>query len=140
MITLQFSSQNKIGSKLIQLATWSPYSHVDFVLPGGSLLGARGDGVKIREPYGIYDKCDRFKIDAPNSVIERALTQLGKPYDYSALLGFIFRRNIQDPKSWFCSELVAWAFEKEGYPLLNSHNYYRITPRDLMLSPLLVVS
>lgn len=135
MITLQFSSQNKIGSKLIQWFTWSKYSHVDFVLPDGRLLGARGDGVKIREPYYV-DKKLICTVDAPESVLDYALSQKGKDYDYSALFGFILNRKIEDNSKWFCSELVAWAFRQAGVDLLNYSDEYRITPRDLLLSPL----
>lgn len=137
MVTLQFSSQDRIGSKAIQFFTWSEYSHVDIVLTDGKLFGARGDGVKIREPWGCYDRIIRKISDAPESIIDKALTQEGKPYDYTALLGFLARRDWTKDCSWFCSELVAWAFSEEGYPLLNADNYYRITPRDLLLSPYL---
>jgi len=134
MIVLQFSSQNKIGSKLIQWFTWSDYSHVDFVLPDGRLLGARGDGVKVREPYPVSDKLIAT-VDAGDEVIERALTQIGKPYDYCAIIAFPFRREWQDDQAWFCSEFALWAFQKEGYNILNSKHLERIVPRDLLLSP-----
>lgn len=137
MITLQFSSKGTIGSKVIQWITWSDYSHVDFVLPEGRLLGARGDGVKIREDYGNYERVKRVQADAPDSVIHRALSQLHTPYDYAALLGLTFRRDWENPHAWFCSELVAWAFEEEGHPLLREIPSSRITPRDLLLSPLI---
>ena len=40
--------------------------------------------------------------------------QVGKPYDWTALLSWIVRRDWQEPDAWFCSELSeafigAWA-------------------------------
>lgn len=137
MITLQFSTGTGPASWLVRRFTWSPYSHVDLVLPDGRLLGARGDGgVTIRAPEP-FPTVTRFTVDAPESVIDTALQQLGKPYDWSAIAGLIARRNWQQPDRWFCSELVAWAFESTGHPLLRSAGHYRITPRDLLLSPYL---
>lgn len=42
------------------------------------------------------------------------------------------RRRWQDNDAWFCSELVAWAFEAGGRSLFREHAW-RITPRDLYL-------
>jgi uncharacterized protein YycO len=139
VITLQFSTGAGPASWLVRRFTWSPYSHVDLVLPDGRLLGARGDGgVAIREPE-LFLTVTRFTVDAPECVIDAALEQLGKPYDWSAIAGIVTRRNWQQPDRWFCSELVAWAFESAGRPLLRAQGTHRITPRDLLLSPYLMV-
>jgi uncharacterized protein YycO len=137
MIILQFTARRKIGSWLIRQFTWSDYSHVDIVLPDGRLLGARLDGGVSIQPPGSFEECVRFEVDAPNDVIRHVMSQIGKPYDYAAIFGIIFRRNWHNPKKWFCSELVAWAFEEAGHPLLRTENFNRVTPRDLLLSPLL---
>lgn len=138
MITLQFSAQHLPGSWLIRRFTWSPFSHVDLVLPDGRLLGARGSGgVAIRD-QDEFSAVAQFQVDAPASVLDIAASQVGKPYDWEALAGFVSRRDWQDNDSWFCSELVAWAFAQAGSPLLRTTNLNRITPRDLLLSPLLM--
>lgn len=134
MITLQFSAQKKPGSWFIRQFTWSRFSHVDFVLPDGRLLGARGvGGVKIRQPEP-FDTMARFQVDAPESVLAMARSQIGKGYDWAAIAGFMLKHDWSDKKAWFCSELVAWSFEQAGYPLLNAQHLSRITPRDLLLS------
>ena len=33
--------------------------------------------------------------------------------------------------SWFCSELIAWAFDQGGTPLFNTDDIHRITPQNL---------
>jgi uncharacterized protein YycO len=142
MIILQFSSSGGVGSHLIEWFTWSDYAHVDVVLPSGELLGARIDGgVKIRPAnYKPFVKVARFGITLPPETEDRIYAflrrQVGKPYDYSAILGLPFRRDWHHVEQWFCSELVAAAFEQAGSPLVRELTS-RITPRDLMLSPLL---
>jgi uncharacterized protein YycO len=137
-ITLQFSTEKGIGSLIIRRMTWSEYSHVDIVMPNGDLLGARANGgVQIRKPgYGKFTKVHHeVAVDAPDSVYEFAKSQVGKPYDWKAILNFGLERNWQEDDSWFCSELVAWTFMKAGHPLLDPDvQLYRISPRDLLLS------
>lgn len=136
MITLQFSAQNDIASWAIRRFTWSQYSHVDLVLPDGSLLGARtAAGVSIAPAHPCH-RAARFTVDAPDEVLAIAKGQIGKPYDWSGIFGMISRSDWQQPDQWFCSELVAWAFQQAGMPLINAQTH-RITPRDLLLSPYL---
>ena len=140
MITIQFSTTRHWTSKAIQTFTWSWASHVDFVLPNGKLFGALatqdGGGVRLHDAQD-YTRIERFQVDAPSSIIDIAMTQAGKPYDWAGIFGLVFRnRNWESDDKWFCSELVAWSFKQGGYPLLNE-NSYRITPRDLLISPLL---
>lgn len=137
MITLQFTAQHSPTSWLIRKFTWSDYSHVDFVLPNGQLLGASSNGGVAIRPAGRYSAKDRFVVDAPASVLDIAASQLGKPYDWPAILGMATRHNWQNDQAWFCSELVFWAFKQAHSPLLNAPKH-RITPRDLLLSPHLV--
>lgn len=140
MITLQFSTTKHISSKAIQFFTWSWASHVDFVLPNGKLFGALatqdGGGVRLHDAEN-YTRIERFQVDAPESIIDIAMTQEGKPYDWAGIFGLVLReRNWEDDDKWFCSELVAWSFKQGGFPLLNETTC-RITPRDLLISPLL---
>ena len=143
MITLQFSATNQIGSRLIRTLCWSWASHIDFVLPDGRLLGAlavqNGGGVQYHKmkPLVEYSRVERFEIDAPDSVLDFAKSQVGKPYDWAGVIGWMVRnRNWEEDDKWFCSELAAFSFMKAGFPLLNEVAY-RITPRDLLISPLL---
>lgn len=137
-VTLKFSSTGFISAKLIEWYTWSEYSHVDLVLPDGNLLGSRFiGGVKIRKPRKFKRELSVVihNIDEQN-IIELLQSQIGKPYDHFGIIGIPLRsRRWQDEDSWFCSELIAWAFDKNGTPLVNS-NSYRVTPRDLLESPL----
>lgn len=141
MITLEFTKSKSLTSRLIQNWTWCPYVHVQFVIADGKyrLAAFPGVGVDIQKP-NPDDQVLRLDVDAPERVIRYALTQLGKPYDWSAIAGIVAHRDWRDRGSWICSELVAWSFEKAGVPLLRADHLNRVTPRDILLSPRLCES
>jgi hypothetical protein len=77
-------------------------------------------------------------------------SQLGKKYDYRGVLRFISRRSVMaagsapapgadpypDVDRWFCSQIVAQAFNYAREPLLRAPSY-RVSPTMLTYSPLL---
>ena len=147
MISLQFSALNDIASEAIKLFERSWCSHVDAILPDGTLLGARADvygnvpaGVQIRPPgYAPFTRTLVVQLattDAQEAAWMVFLdTQIGKPYDMLAIAAFAVARDWREPNSWFCSELIAAALEKCGWfpkPLAEAAN--EITPRDLLLA------
>jgi uncharacterized protein YycO len=90
---------------------------------------------RAREPTLHSRAALQRSSNRPSLQVGQALTQAGKPYDFYAIGGIAFDRNWRDSHRWFCSELIAAAFEAAGSPLLNpSANVWRITPRDLLLS------
>lgn len=125
-VRLQFVRENKIGSKLIAWFGAGEFSHADCLLDDGRLLGARHDrvggkppGVQIRPPgYAKFVRCDIFTLSATDaqerSFHEFLFSQLNKPYDMSAIYGFITGRNWRQPDSWICSELAGRALEISG--------------------------
>ena len=138
MITLEFSRSPGLVGQVIRTATWSEWDHVSFVAPGGTLLSALpGRGVTLA-PRTAGAVWQRFEIGSPSAIYRRALGQIGKPYDWSAVIGIGLHRDWREEDSFFCSELVAWAFEVTGWPLLRADRLNRITPRDLAMSPLLI--
>jgi uncharacterized protein YycO len=145
MITLRFSTvPGALTCQLIRWQTWCDYSHVDVVIPGVGLLGAQVDGVKIR-PFNyagpnakvLYQQVDYLTPGEEADLYQFLKAQLGKPYDFGALLGDLLHRDWRNPNKWFCSELVAAAFEQIKRPMLNENVVDRVTPRDLMLCPYL---
>jgi uncharacterized protein YycO len=125
-------------SAAIRFSTRSSVSHAEFVDPTtGSTFGARCTGVKWRSAHASrrYTRVLRYTAPRIDQAFRWALTQAGKSYDFSAIGGIALDRNWRDSRRWFCSELLAAAFEAAGSPLLNpSANVWRITPRDLLLS------
>lgn len=145
-INLRFIRTDGFISRMINWQTWGPggsWSHVEFALPEGYLGSQAPDGVKIR-PFGYVTPSAELKcsVDLPDAkgwnVLAFARAQIGKPYDYQSLLGFIIKRDWQEPDAWFCSELVAAAFQMAGFPLLRTDEVSRISPSTLSLSPFLV--
>lgn len=145
MVILRFSASRSRSARAIQLWTWSWPSHVDFELPDGTLLGAvPGQGVSLRKIDGTAGKLgreirvERYAVHLPliasTTVIEQAMGQLGKPYDWKAIGGMLLRHDWQSEDKWFCSELVTWSFKQAGHSILQADHLNRITPRDLLLS------
>lgn len=159
MIQLRFVAGRGFVSRAICATTWSPYSHVEVVVPPntytgfspkgydyskGGYLGAHNDGgvdlrpfdydtQMIREIFGTIH-CDP---EVTKKVYDFIFDQLGKGYDLSAILGFLVHTDITERDKWFCSELVVAAFIFALYPLLNISKVNRVYPGMLLVSPLI---
>lgn len=139
VIRLRFTKNNNLTSPVIRFLTWSKYSHVEFLLDTG-YLGALVDGVKLR-PFDYNPTCkyQMAEVTIPEeqglgvseaikqSILKFAMDQIGKPYDWTALVGLEIHRDWHSPDSWFCSELIAAAFDKGGFPLIRNIDD-RVTP------------
>jgi len=127
-------------SAAIRFSTRSWASHAEFIDTDRRItLGSRSiGGVKLRLcEKDHYTKVEQFTANGIDEAYEWARTQIGKPYDFSAVTGIAIDRDMHDESKWFCSELVVVAFEKVGHPLLStrpSAAFYRYTPRDLLMS------
>jgi hypothetical protein len=143
MITLRFVTGDSMVSAAIRRAEYGFWaSHVEALMPDGTLLGAHIDG-GVQARARDYDKGQFTRelfadIDAAPDVCDRfqafLRSQLGKPYDKTAILAFVAARDWQEKDSWFCSELQAAALVACGWfasPLATEFNH--ITPRDLLL-------
>lgn len=152
-IVLQFSTSTALASMFIRRMAHSPFSHVDMVLSDG-LFGAsdnpdapvvRGNprGVAVRpfdyQEFNIRRNAVIKTTKAPR-IHDEAMTQLGKPFDVNAVSFSSFTsdepfdRSWRDKDCWFCSELMAWSFEKANYwgrPLMWPKN--RLSPTDFLL-------
>lgn len=141
MILLRFSPGAGPLAWIVRQATWSWCAHVGFKSESGDVVDATPEfGVSARrtadEPGTRY-----FRVNATDARIRDALvfagSQIGRPYDWTGCIGIGLHRDWHQEKSWFCSELVAWAFERAGCPLLRADHLDRVTPADLLMSPLL---
>jgi hypothetical protein len=157
MITLRFVTGDDPVSRMIAIGERDGWAtHVEALMPDGTLLGAHYQGGVLARPVG-YDKSTATRelyvtFDAGVDLVPGATpkdpmqpvecedkfyaflrAQLGKPYDVTGIGGLALDRDWHSANSWFCSELDAAALEECGYfkPLasINSH----ISPRDLLL-------
>lgn len=146
-IVLQFSEQGDFGSKAIAWFTQGTVSHVDAIMPDGTLLGARNDsiagipaGVQVRPSgYAPFSHVVRVVLPCPRQMsadfYQLCWGEIGKPYDSEGILGFIVGRDWRDPSAWFCSELVGTMLERSGYfasPLATPAN--KLSPAGLLLA------
>lgn len=112
-IKLTFARNYKPGSLAIRLFCWSRWSHVAIVIDGKNVLEATAaKGVVVTplpEFKSRYSKVEFATI--PVTDINQALSlgrqQIGKKYDWLALIGIAFRLGWGRGNKWFCSELVA---------------------------------
>lgn len=136
-VSLLFSTSQKIGAVAIRAVTWSKYSHVA-LLDGDEVIEATWPAVRVAPLAEVIAAHSAHAIVElpcrdPQAVIAAAASQIGKPYDYTAILGLGLRRDWQEEDAWFCSELVAWAFQQGGSPLFRPEALYRITPQHLWM-------
>jgi hypothetical protein len=135
------------SSWMIETFERGVWSHVDCVMPDGSLLGARSDraggqppGVQVRPPdYEAWSKRDVVELDVTQAELNAWIfflhAQIGKPYDTIDLLAdFAAGRDWRNPDAWWCSELGAAAAEASGWlPEKIGQTVNFITPRDLYI-------
>jgi uncharacterized protein YycO len=131
-------------SGAIKWYTDSEFSHVEFVTPLGYLGSQYPGGVECRPFDYAVVQSEEFREyvlppDRELELMQWAAGQVGKGYDFLAVLALPLHRDWRDQGNWFCSEFVAAAFDKVACPLFAPPTHVRqITPRDVALSPLLL--
>lgn len=144
MAIVRLVSGNGVASGLIKWYTNSPFSHVEFWTPNGYLGSQAPEGVMLRPfNYTGFDSESFREYKLPDAaelaLMQWCTAQVGKGYDWLAILALPLHRDWRSEDDWYCSEFVAAAFDHVGYPLFqNPQDVTKITPRDVSLSPLLV--
>lgn len=136
-----FCKSNIIGSIIIRSVTWSKWSHVALIddsdLQNVKVIEAVYPKVRVVSMDEVVKKHSSCVIvDFPvysKPILDYAYSQVGKPYDVTALLGLLVHRDWQEDDSWFCSELVSTSFDKAGYPLFRQESVNRVTPQHLWM-------
>jgi hypothetical protein len=111
-----------------------------FTLGARWSLGKADNGVRMRGPEA--NGTQRNVVFATFAGIEEAWVwgyrnRLGWPYDTSAIFGIVLAKDRHDASDRFCSEFIMECAEKgAGIQLLSTivFPYWKVTPRDLMLS------
>jgi hypothetical protein len=153
--------ENRASLLIRAILHGSPFSHCSFVLGDEAVLDATDSpdapillttppgnprGVALRpHDYQEWGTRRRMVLHCPNvadAIIATAMTQLGKPFDSSAVSfrSFIdtdtFPRDKpwNDPAAWWCSEYITWSEECGGlwdHPLIFPKQ--RISPIDNLM-------
>lgn len=144
MITIRFVTTSgdpvSDGIRKFEFGFWA--THVEALMPDGTLLGAHADGGVMARP-ATYDK-NKFSremyVELPatpqqaDSFHQFLREQLGKPYDFIGIAGIALGRDWQSPDRWFCSELIAAALCHCGvFPPHLATEFNHVTPRDVLL-------
>lgn len=141
-LQLLFTTTHWPASWLIRAGTWSAWGHVALVDGDQVIESVMGHGVRRVPLDSAIRRASRHALVSlaahnPALIIAAATEQLGKPYDYTAILGLGLHRNWQEDDAWFCSELVAWAFQQACEPLFRAECLRRVTPQHLYMLPAL---
>jgi uncharacterized protein YycO len=139
-VQLQFASSKKrfIPSPIYWFDK-GLYTHVDILLGNGNLLGSRFvGGVQIRHPgYKKFSKTEIIEFQVTDDQFKAFLSiahrEIGKPYDWRAILSFFVNRNWEEEGSWFCSELVAWCLFQAKILKKLPEGVSKISPEGLYL-------
>lgn len=144
-IVLQFVEGTGLGSGMIKWFGHGSYSHVDCVLPDGTLLGSRSDvmsgapaGVQIR-PAGYVNKDDVRRITLPATDAQESTfysfmrSQIGKPYNKLGIFAFAVNAEWSTVGAWFCSQVVTRALQECGWLRELTEPPNKIDPDDLLL-------
>jgi uncharacterized protein YycO len=137
-----------ILSRIIKFRTWGKYSHASIVTSDlevyeswygvrhvGSVLQGHSKGTEV-DLYNIKG----LTVEQEEQIIAFCTEQLGKGYDYFAIIGFVLRRNYDSMERWFCSELVHEACKNAGVILIDNVESYKVDPTLLSYSPILEYS
>lgn len=117
-----FGRGRSIGSPIIRAADrWGQWSHCSLLVPDrGYVIEAVAFKGVIRTPLDEFAermaKFERKEIACPypDDGIEWAEQQVGKGYDYGALLGNLLREDIEDRQRLDCAELLEGAVVRAG--------------------------
>jgi hypothetical protein len=144
-IVLQFVEGSGLGSGMIKWFGHGAFSHVDAVLPDGTLLGARNDdidgvpaGVQIRPASYVADEHVR-RISLPASDAQATAfydfmhAQIGKPYNKIGIVAFAVNASWSSVGAWFCSQVVTAALQAAAWLRDLSEPPNKIDPDDLFL-------
>lgn len=135
-VTVAFARSETLGGRLIRLGTMSDCNHVAIAVEGRWFEAQFQKGVveTTQEEFSLaWNLKEEFTVllPRPEATVEFLQAQLGKKYDWAAVLAMPFRGSWQWPNRWFCSELVAAALEAGGFEFAFKPN--RVTPRDLLV-------
>jgi uncharacterized protein YycO len=138
-----FATDKKIWSVFIRWFTWSKYSHVALVNGDKVIEATLAHGVRMTSLDNFLSRykktlmCDVTVVDEEKAW-NFALKQICKPYDISAIIGLALRRKWTNDDKWFCSELVVASLYQGGVTLIRKDTY-RVTPEDILNSPLVKI-
>ena len=143
-IKFLFYKPKNICGYLISWQTRGKYSHVSCLLNNKIIIESiEKNGVIERNINGLDLLADIYILniciqqEKIENIQKWLLNQVGKKYDWLAILRFLSRRKMQNNNKWFCSELCYCALLENGISLLNNTECWEVSPTLLSRSPIL---
>jgi len=137
---IKFSSNLLPFSILCRLYTWSPASHCELVFSDGMSIYPAMENGHIIMTRTNYRNEIHFELNITKReeavVREWAYSQIGKPYDYTALAPFNVliprtKKQWKDHKQWMCSEFAAYGLDLIGENFFPD-DVKKVKPSDLL--------
>jgi hypothetical protein len=122
-----------LSSAFLRFIMWSKWSH-SAILDGDVVIDTTllQGGVKVHLSKHFFDHYPTYElrdIEVDETHARYWLhAQIGKRYDWTALVSFVVQRDWQEPDAWFCSELTEALISMFGKPRFRA-SAQRITPR-----------
>jgi uncharacterized protein YycO len=132
---------------LIRWQTWGRVAHAALYFPqfGDVIYESVLHGVTRRAWTNDDAKAEQYIVTqspwgAPNwsRAVEFLDKQVGKPYDIKGLFQFLARSGDDNPRAWFCSDLVFEAVRHAGVLLVARVPRCKVSPEQIRRSPLLL--
>lgn len=136
-----FTNSKMPLSPIIRAVTWSDFSHMAIIINETEIIHSDFHGVRIEPLAALQGRSKNWMIveypcARPEDVIEACKTQLGKPYDFSGLIGIAIRNvDLQDDSKWWCSELPAYGGHISKQPFFQEEYLHRIAPQNWLMLP-----
>lgn len=106
-------------STIIRHIDGGRWSHVGIIDGDHVIEAVWTDGVRYRRLDSLMEDRPEHEIldvTLPNEAeaLQWVRQQIGKPYDFTGVIGLGFGRNWQESSRWYCSELAVTAAVKGG--------------------------
>ncbi len=113
-VTLAFEKGTSLIARVIQLVTWSKYSHVEIIIEDNWISSGEpaGVGLKVRPLRKLKNRYEYIEVEVDNRYLQNVYDFIEEnkntSYDYlGSIFGGGFNIDIHYKDKWFCSELVA---------------------------------
>lgn len=94
---------------------------------GGVNLTSLGDFKRRAKTWCVVEL--EAEVEDFQLMMAIAKSKLGKPYDFTGILGLSINRNWQENDKWFCSEDVADTLKRSGMKLKGIENVHSVYPQ-----------
>jgi uncharacterized protein YycO len=138
MYLILCTNRKNVFAWLLRFLMWSKWSHsAIFDQRRGVVYDSTffGGGVRVTPSREFFERHvinEQRHVHVPTSKLHEARywldLQVGKPYDWTALLSWVVRRDWQQEDAWFCSELSETFRTLYSRPIFRAE-MSRITPR-----------